>query len=68
MRSLPITNSMMGAFFISGLIIIVTLIVKSSLKTVPGTLQNIVEIFYEKGFEFVESTIGSRKKAEKVSD
>lgn len=65
-KSFPVTNSFLWSLFISGFLILAAIIVKFSLKTVPGVLQNCAEIIIEESFAFVESVIGSEKKAKRV--
>lgn len=64
--SLPVTNSLLWSFFISGFLIGITLLVRFSMKAVPETLQNIAEIIVEEAFSFVKSVIHSEEKAKKV--
>lgn len=64
--SLPVTNTLLWSFFISGFLIAVTLAIRFSMKMVPGTLQNIAEIIVEEAFAFVKSVIHSEEKAKKV--
>lgn len=63
---LPVTNAMLWAFVINLFVISIVFLVRSNLTTIPGRLQNVVEVMLEQGFEFVKSVIGSEKKARKV--
>lgn len=60
--SLPITNTLFWSFFVSLFLIVIALIVKRSLKAVPGTLQSIVEIILEESFNFIKTLTASDKK------
>lgn len=64
--SLPMTNSLLWSLFISAFLIGMAFLVRFSLKTIPGTLQNCAEILLEEGFSFVRSVIGSEEKAKRV--
>ncbi len=64
--SLPVTNTLFWSFILSVALIVVTLYMRYSLKRIPGRWQSILEILVEEGLNFVESIIGSRKKAKKV--
>lgn len=64
--SFPVTNSLLWSFFISAFLIGVTLAIRFSLKTIPGTLQNIAEIILETSFSFVQSVTRSEIKAKKI--
>ena len=54
--SLPVTNSMLAAYSVSIFLIIITLIVRSKLKTVPGKLQLFYETILMTGYNFVQDT------------
>lgn len=64
--SFPMTNSLLWSLFISAFLIGMAFLVRFSLKTIPGTLQNCAEILLEEGFSFVRSVIGTEEKAKKV--
>ena len=51
---LPVTNSMLAAYSVSLFLVIVTLIVRSRLKTVPGKLQLVMETIYTSALSFVQ--------------
>jgi len=65
-KSFPVTNSLIWSFFISFALIAITLLIRFSLKIVPGKLQNIAELIIEESFAFVKSVIGTEEKARKV--
>lgn len=65
-KSFPVTNSLLWSLFISAFLIFITLLLRFSLKMVPGRLQNCAEILLEESFAFVKSVIGSEEKAKKV--
>lgn len=54
--SLPVTNSMLAAYSVSLFLIIITIIVRTRLKTVPGKLQLFYETILMTGFNFVKDT------------
>lgn len=64
--SFPITNTLLGMFFITAFLIAVILGIRFSLKTIPGKAQSIMELMLEEGMKLTESIIGSKKKAQKV--
>jgi len=64
--SLPITNALLWSFLASLFIVTITLAVRFRLKEVPGNLQNVIEILFEGGYDFVKSTIGDEKKAKRA--
>ncbi|MFH1523096.1 MAG: FoF1 ATP synthase subunit a [Patescibacteria group bacterium] len=63
---LPVTNSLLWSFVVSLFLIIITLIVRGSLRPVPGKLQNIIELLIESGYSFVKSVIGTEKKTKRI--
>ena len=65
-KSFPVSNSFLWTLFISGFLTVATLIMRFSLKIIPGTLQNCVEILIEESFSFVKSVIRSEEKAKRV--
>ncbi|HBP00927.1 MAG: ATP synthase subunit a [Candidatus Moranbacteria bacterium GW2011_GWE1_49_15] len=65
--SLPVTNTLIGSFVISAVIIAAMLLVKKRLKKdTPGKFQNLVEFLMSGAYDFVVSIIGSEKKAKKI--
>lgn len=64
--ALPITNSFLWAVVLSLFIMTITLIIRFSLKNVPGRLQNAFEILIEGAYSLVESVMGNEKKAKKI--
>ncbi|HAV10922.1 MAG TPA: hypothetical protein DCX32_00005 [Candidatus Moranbacteria bacterium] len=65
--SLPVTNTLIGSFVISVVIIAAMLLVKKRLKKdTPGKFQNLVEFLMSGSYDFVVSIIGSEKKAKKI--
>jgi len=65
-KSFPVTNSLIWSVFISGFLILITLIIRFSLKMVPGRLQNCAEILVEESFNFVRSVTGDEERAKKI--
>lgn len=64
--SFPVTNTFFWSIFLSLFIIIFTLVIRVSLRTIPGRWQAAFELLLEGGFDFVESIIGDKKKAQRV--
>lgn len=62
---IPITNSLVTGWFVTGVLIALALLLSKQFKIVPAALQNIGELFVEKFLALMENTFGSRKKAEK---
>lgn len=54
--SLPVTNSMLSAYSVSIFLILLTVIVRYKLKTVPGRLQLMMETILQSGYNFVQDT------------
>ena len=63
---LPITNTLFWSIILSVFLIIVFLLLKKSLKEVPGRWQGLIEIVFEGAYSFVKSIIGDEKKARRV--
>lgn len=65
--SFPVSNSLIGSFVISAVIIFAVFFVKKRLKKdVPGKFQNFVEFLISSAYDFVVSIIGSEAKAKKI--
>ncbi len=64
--SFPVTNTFFWSVILSIFLIAITLIVRFSLKLVPGRLQIVFEILIEGGLTFIESIIGSKEKAKRI--
>lgn len=65
-NSFPVTNTFFWSVVLSLFMITITLLVRFSLKKVPGRIQNLIEILLEGGFNFVQSVTGSKEKAKKI--
>ncbi|HHD92646.1 MAG TPA: ATP synthase F0 subunit A [Candidatus Portnoybacteria bacterium] len=65
---MPFTNTLVISFIVSLFLIISALIINKILKTngVPGKMQNFLEMVIEGAFNFIQSTVGDRQKAEKL--
>jgi len=61
----PITNSMLNTWIVVVLLVVVSLIVKRRIKTVPRGLQNMFEIIIEKFLDIFDSVTGSRERSMK---
>ncbi len=64
--SFPVTNSLLWGFIINLALIIAIIVINKSIKLVPGGVQNVVELLFESGYDFVKNTIGDEKKAKRV--
>jgi len=64
--SFPVTNALFWSFFISLFLLTIAFLLRRSLKSVPGILQNVIELLIEGSYKFVKSIIGSEKKARRV--
>lgn len=64
--SLPVTNALFWSFFVSFSIMAVTLFVRFNLKTIPGRIQNVIEMLFEQGLEFTKTIIESDTKARRA--
>jgi F-type H+-transporting ATPase subunit a len=63
--SFNFTNSLALSLVALVFLVILGIIVGSKMKYIPGKIQNIVELALEKLLALMESTLGSREKAEK---
>jgi len=59
----PITNSMLSAWLVVILVVILGLSLRKKIKMIPSGLQNVLEIVFEAGFGIFDSVTGSRKKS-----
>lgn len=64
--SFPVTNAFFWSLFLSLFLIVVTLVIRFNLKTVPGKLQSVFELLLEGGYNFVMSIVDNEKKAKRV--
>lgn len=63
----PVTNSLFTSALALLVIILVALSLRSKIKTVPGKLQNVFEMLFEKFFEIFDLITGSRQKTLKFA-
>ena len=59
----PITNSMLSAWLVVILVVILGLSLRRKIKLIPSGIQNVLEIVFEAGFGIFDSVTGSRKKS-----
>jgi len=64
--TLPISNSFFWLIILSILILIAIFFFYRSLKLRPGGFQSFMELLIEGAYNFVEDTVGDRKKAKRV--
>lgn len=62
---LPITNTMITAWLVMALLIILGIAIKKKIALAPGKLQNAMEMLVEYLFNYVEGTLGSRELAKR---
>ena len=58
-----VTNSLLNSWLVVLIILIVSLFLKSRVKTIPKGIQNVFEIIVEKFLEIFDSITGSRKRS-----
>ncbi|OHB18232.1 MAG: ATP synthase F0 subunit A [Parcubacteria group bacterium RIFCSPHIGHO2_01_FULL_47_10b] len=63
---LPITNTLLTTWLAALIVIAVSLLAVRRMKMVPGTLQNMFELFIETAHSFVQDTIHQKKVTELV--
>lgn len=64
--NIPITNSLLTSWVAVLIIIILALLVRKSLKSVPGKLQNLFEIVIEGALDLTDQVTGNRKLSLKI--
>lgn len=62
----PITNALITSWVAVLILIIISIIIRTRLKNVPGKLQHFFEIVLEGGLSLADQVTGSRKTTEKV--
>lgn len=62
----PISNSFFWLAIISVFLLLGTFIFNKSLKMRPGKFQNLVELILGGAYQFVEDTVGDKKKAKRL--
>jgi len=60
---IPVTNSMLTAWVVTGILLLVGILVGKRPRLIPGKLQNTVEMFFEYLLDLMEQTLGSRALA-----
>ena len=63
---LPITNSLILAWLVMGIIILFGVMSTRKLSLIPGRLQNFMELVIEKAYGFIKSVIGTDRDTERV--
>lgn len=64
--SFPVTNALLWSFFLSFSLIFFSIYLYKTKKDVPGRVQGITEVLLEGAFNFVQSVIGTEKKAKRI--
>ena len=62
---MPVTNTLLTAWIVVGLLAVVAVLIYRRVSLVPAFLQNILEIVIEKFVDTMEGLFGSKEKAEK---
>lgn len=62
---IPITNSLISAWFVIIVLIVLAYFVGKNAKMVPGPIQNIFEMLFEFVIDYMEDILGSRELAER---
>lgn len=63
---LPITNTLILAWLVMGILVLFAALSTLKLKLVPGGLQGAAEVIVEKAYDFTKGVIGSDKHTEKI--
>lgn len=64
--SFPVTNSFLLMIGVSLFLVIVAIVVGRSLRSVPKTLQNFIEIIFEGAWNFIDSILNDKEKTKKA--
>jgi F-type H+-transporting ATPase subunit a len=64
--SFPVTNSFLLMIGVSLFLVIIAITVGRSLKAVPKTLQNLIEIIFEGAWNFIDSILNDKEKTRKA--
>ena len=57
-----VTNTLFWSFFISLFLVLITFILRVSIKTIPGRFQNFIEVLLEGSLDFINNITGDKKK------
>jgi len=60
-----ITNSLLLSLVVCAILIVFTILIRSKITMIPGKLQSVAEMAIEALLNLMESTLGSREKAER---
>ena len=61
-----ITNALFTSWIAVGLIVVISILIRISVKRIPGKLQSIFEIILEGAYDLCDQVTGSRRTTEKV--
>ncbi len=64
--SFPITNALLTSWLAVGLIVLISLIIRFSIKKVPGKLQSAFELILDAAYDLCDQVTGSRKITTRV--
>ena len=64
--SLTITNALLTSWIAVGLIVLISVVIRLSIKKIPGKLQQTFEIILEGAYDLCDQVTGNRKVTEKV--
>lgn len=62
---IPVTNTLVTAWIVMAILVVIGIIVRKKIALVPGKLQNAFEMTVEYVFGYVEQTLGSRELAKR---
>lgn len=63
LAGIPITNTILTAWVVMGVLLVLAFIIRTNLSLIPGRLQNVAEMFFEYLLLLMEQTLGSRRLA-----
>jgi F-type H+-transporting ATPase subunit a len=64
--SFPITNALLTSWVVVGIIIVLSLVIRATVKKVPGKLQSVFELLLDAAYDLCDQVTGSRKITTKV--
>lgn len=63
---LPVTNALLTSWVVVGIIIIISLVIRFSIKKIPGKLQSLFELILDAAYDLCDQVTGSRTITQKV--
>ncbi len=65
-KELPITNTMLVSWIVMAVLIVISLVIRFSIKMVPSGLQNVFEPIIDTGYNLVSDLVGGQASSNKV--